>query len=54
MRDLQRDWHRWTRAERIAAIIILFALTLGTSAALTQAGAVSTAPHEAAGVAHAR
>jgi hypothetical protein len=38
MRDLLKDWQRWTRTERIAAMAILFALALGTSAVFAKAG----------------
>ena len=32
--DLKRDWHRWSRAERIAAEFLLGALLLGGALAL--------------------
>jgi hypothetical protein len=30
MRDLQRDWIKWTKAERFSALLILAVLTIGT------------------------
>ena len=34
MRDLLQDWRRWTRIERVAAILIAGVLLIGVPAAL--------------------
>ena len=37
MRDLKRDWWRWTKAERLSAVLIAFGLSIGIpSMLLTQ------------------
>jgi hypothetical protein len=34
MRDLQKDWIKWTRAERFSALLILAVLTIGAPSLL--------------------
>jgi len=34
MRDLQRDWIRWTKAERISALLIMIILSIGIPTAM--------------------
>jgi hypothetical protein len=37
LEDYRRDWRRWSRAERIAAVALLGVLLLGAAAALAAA-----------------
>jgi hypothetical protein len=34
MRDLQRDWTKWTKAERVSAVLIAAILMLGVPSLL--------------------
>jgi hypothetical protein len=43
MRDLRKDWVRWTKAERISAVVIAAALTVGTPSLLASSVSVSLA-----------
>lgn len=44
MRDFQRDWIRWTRAERVSAIFIVVALMIGVPTALVNSTALGHGP----------
>lgn len=56
MQDLRKDWQRWTKAERITVlpILFLFALTLGTSIVLTQASTLSASGNSATNIERAQ
>jgi len=43
MRDILRDWRRWSRAERVIALLIVTILTVGVPAVLARN--VSVASH---------
>ena len=40
--DYRRDWQRWSRAERIAAVALLAFFLLGAAAALAMSGPIAT------------
>ena len=41
LEDYRRDWRRWSRAERIAAVTLLAFLLLGAAAALAMTNPAS-------------
>ncbi len=43
MRDFRRDWRRWTRAERVFAIVLAVAVAVGVPVALANYGHAASA-----------
>jgi hypothetical protein len=50
VQDLLQDWRRWTRIERVAAILIVMALLVALPAALVFDFRLTTPAHETTGV----
>ena len=50
MQDLVQDWRRWSRIERIAAVLIVMTLLVGVPAALVFDFRLTAQAHESTGV----
>lgn len=50
MQDLLQDWRRWSRIERIAAVLIVMILLVGVPAALAFDFKLTALAHESTGV----
>jgi hypothetical protein len=50
MRDILKDWRRWSRAERLMAVLIVTFLIFGVPLALTLSITSTMPGHQAAGI----